>query len=41
LIKDPLEEHNLANQKIYKEIINQFHLQCDKKINTLLTNRVK
>ena len=41
LIKDPLEEHNLANQKIYKEIINQFHLQCDKKINTLMTNRIK
>ena len=41
LIKDPLEEHNLATQKIYKEMINQFQLQCDKKINTLLANRVK
>lgn len=41
LIKDPLEEHNLATQKIYKKMIDQFQLQCDKKINTLLTNRVK
>lgn len=41
LIMDPLEEHNLATQKIYKKMIDQFQLQCDKKINTLLTNRVK
>ena len=40
LIKDPLEEHNLATQVIYKQRIDQFQLQCDKRINKLLSDRV-
>ena len=40
LIKDPWEEHNLATQVIYKQRIDQFQLQCDKRINKLLSDRV-
>jgi arylsulfatase A-like enzyme len=39
LIDDPWEEHNLAPQKIYRQMISHFQLQCDNRIKQLLTDR--
>lgn len=36
---DPMEEHNLASDKIHRKRIIQFHKQCDKKIKQLLAGR--